>query len=190
MPPPMAFQQRGSWYIGFGLGGGDGSVNLPAGPISSGGKMSFKEYLGPSPTTVSINFKVGATLTPKLLLGGDITAIRSNSKDSGVDASLQINNYLAMLTFFPMEKGLFLRGGLGFSAFSYDVSAGGNSASNSEGGTAVQAGIGYAWWLGQAFNLTVNLDFAGQSYSKKEDQFGALPKSSSFWTLGVGCDWY
>jgi hypothetical protein len=185
-------QQRGSWYIGFGLGGGDGSVNLPSGALSSsGGKFSFKEYLGPSPTTVGLNLKLGATLTPKLLLGGDITAIRSNSTDSGVDASLQITNYLAMVTFFPWEKGFFLRGGLGFSKFSYDVNVSGTSLSNSESGTAAQVGLGYAWWLGKAFNLTVNLDFSGQSYGDSgSDPYGALPKSSSFWALGVGCDWY
>jgi hypothetical protein len=184
-------QQRGSWYIGFGLGGGDGSVNLPAGPInSSGGSTSFRNYLRMSPTTVGINLKIGATLTPKLLLGGDITAIRSAGSQDGVDASLQITNYLAMVTFFPWEKGFFLRGGLGFSKFNYDVS-GGFSASNSETGSAVQVGLGYAWWLGKAFNLTANLDFAGQSYgNSSSDPHGALPKSSSFWALGVGFDWY
>ena len=39
--------------------------------------------------------------------------------------------------------------------------------------------------LDALFNLTVNLDYSGQSYSGE-----LAPDSSSFWGLGLGFDWY
>jgi hypothetical protein len=152
--------------------------------------MSFKEYIGKAPTTVALNFKVGATLSPRLLLGGDITAIRSEATESGSDVALQISTLNAMLTYFPTGKGFFLRGGVGIANFTYEVSTPILSATNDTTGVSLLGGLGYAAWLGKSFNLTVNLDFAAQSYGSKTDEFGALPSSSSLWTLWAGFDWY
>lgn len=52
------------------------------------------------------------------------------------------------------------------------------------------AGVGYACWLGQSFNLTVNLDFSAQSYRDGSDPYGLLPDSSRLWSLYLGFDWY
>lgn len=166
---------------------------MPAGPNFAAGNDSFKEYIGRSPTTVALNFKLGATLSPRLLLGGDITAIRSAASEAGTDVALQISTYNAVVTWFPVERGFFLRGGLGFANFSYDVKGPAMDASNSETGVSALVGLGYAWWLGQHFNLTANLDFSRQSYGSEEankDRYGALPTSSGFWALGLGFDWY
>ncbi len=185
-PPPQPYvrpQTRDSWYIGFGLGYADGSVKVP-GETS----MSFADYVGPSPTNVFLNFKVGATLSPKLLLGFDVTAARSQWEDSGSTASLQINNYNGVVTFFPVEKGFFLRGGAGLSIFNYNVDTPLFGASNSVSGVNLLGGLGYAFWLGQKFNLTLNLDVSGQSYGSSSDPL--LPESSSFYSLYVGFDWY
>lgn len=189
-PPPRAFprreKQRGSWYIGFGLGGGDGTLKL------ADGSYSFEEYVGPDPTQLFLNIKVGATLTPKLLLGFDITAIRSAwEDDSGASAAAQVTNYDAVATFFPTGRGFFLRGGVGASAFVVDLDLPGYaSGSESTTGVNVLGGVGYALWLGKAFNLTLNLDMSAQSYGDQDDLYGLLPESSSFWSLYVGCDWY
>ena len=106
--PPAPPKQRGSWYIGFGLGSGDGNIKL-----NDGSSGSFKEFLGASPTNVSLNFKVGATLNPTMLLGFDVTTLLSSTDEGGVSRSIQVVNYDAMFTWFPVEKGFFLRGGAG-----------------------------------------------------------------------------
>ena len=186
-PPQQPYQrparQRGPWYIGFGLGGGNGSIKDAA------GTSSFKEFLGKSPTTVSLNFKVGATLTPKLLLGFDLSGISSGASEGTAEATVSIANYDAMVTFFPVGRGLFVRGGAGLSRFTIDVSSPLVSGSESFTGSNLTAGAGYAFWLGQAFNLTVNLDFSRQGWG---DNNGGTtgPQSSSYWALGLGFDWY
>lgn len=176
---------RDSWYIGFGLGGGTGSLER------GGGRLSFKEYLFDlDPTTVSINLKVGATLSPKLLLGFDGSAVRSQVSSGGDNAALQISNYDVVATFFPMEKGLFFRAGAGLSRFSYDEEIGGFSFSTGTTGVNAIGGVGYAFWLGQKFNLTLNVDLSAASYGDQNDPDGILPESSRYASFWVGFDWY
>lgn len=177
--PPMT---RDSWYIGFGLGSGSGGFTF-----DNGNHYRFNEGLS-DPVAVSLNFKVGATLSPTLLLGFDVTALRTEGTITdgfGNQATygVQVTNYDAMLTWFPVERGPFLRGGLGLASISEDVTGGG---SNSRTGVGVLVGGGYAFWLGRSFNLTLNLDLSAQSYGKSLNE----PKSSSFANLWVGFDWY
>jgi len=182
-PPPPAqpyYASRGrrdSWYIGFGLGTGGGSAS------GQGSTFSFRELNGDRSTTnVLLNFKVGATISPRLLLGFDLTAVRSAADQDGYDTAVQVNNYDAVATFFPMDTGLFVRGGLGLSAISVESPVTTVTAS----GANVLLGVGYAWWLGRTFNLTVNLDFSAQSYGSSNDK----PESSRVWALYAGFDWY
>jgi len=193
-PPPYppvyapAPPRRDTWYIGFGLGGGSGRVKDDTGTYKLSDGMS-------DPVTVFLNFKVGATLTPRLLLGLDISALRTagtvpTGLGSTLDAAIQITNYDAMLTWFPMERGLFLRGGLGISRITAELGSGGFSGSSGVGsasysGVNATVGGGYAFWLGRTFNLTLNLDFSAQSYGS-----GSGPSSSSYTALWVGFDWY
>jgi hypothetical protein len=175
--------QRDSWYIGFGIGGGDASVSWPD------GTYSMKEEFGTSPTKVTMNFKVGATLTPRLLLGADMAAFAASATYDTIygeaDQTLGISTVTGMVTFFPMETGLFLRGGLGLASFSEELKIPGATYSVDSRGVAYAAGVGYAFWLGRSFNLTANLDFSGQSYGG-----GDGPDSTRFWALGLGFDWY
>ena len=90
----------------------------------------------------------------------------------------QISNYDAMVTWFPMERGLFLRGGAGLTNFRVDADAMGLSASNSVNGVNITVGGGYAFWLGRTFNLTLNLDYSAQFYfSNRIGAPGWLPES-------------
>lgn len=180
-PPPPAYQygqQRDTWYIGFGLGAGDGSLSR------AGTSYTFKEAnFDRSPTNLFLNFKVGATISPKLLFGLDITAIRSAADQGGFNTAVQVTNYDAVVTFFPMERGLFLRGGLGLSKFVAEADGFSDSTAS---GANVLVGAGYAFWLGQKFNLTVGLDLSAQSYGSSNDQID----NSRMWALWVGADWY
>jgi hypothetical protein len=176
LPP----QTRDTWYIGFGIGVADGTVK------DALGNSSFSEYLGQSPTTAAFNFKVGTTLTSRLLLGLDISGVSSSAYYAGGSATLDIANYDAVATFFPAERGFFLRAGAGLSRLTLDVTG---FASQSFGGANITAGAGHAWWIGRWFNLTVNLDYSAQFYG---DHNGGTtgPQRSEFWALGLGFDWY
>jgi opacity protein-like surface antigen len=183
-PPPPT---RDTWYIGFGIGSGGGNFTQ-----SDGTHYNFRDAVGSDPVQVSFNFKIGATLTPRLLLGFDLTSLRTEgtiTDNFGNQATygIQVTNADAMLTWFPVERGPFLRGGLGLASLSEDISGGGTTRTRS--GVGALIGGGYAFWLGRSFNLTLNLDLSAQSYgSTSSDPLAA--KRSSFANLWVGFDWY
>jgi hypothetical protein len=180
-PAPYAppFQRRDPWYIGFGIGGGSGSGT------DASGTTKFTDGLT-DPTTVFINFKVGATMTPKLLLGLDISAVRTQGTALGVTLGIQTTNYDAMVTFFPMERGLFLRGGVGLSRITADVTNGVDRVAETNSGVNLTVGAGYAFWIGRTFNMTINLDLSAQKFNS-----GKLTVTSgSTAALWLGFDWY
>jgi hypothetical protein len=180
---PPQFRPRDTWYIGFGLGSGGGQYR------DSVGTRALSD-IGTDSTSVFLNFKVGATLTPRLLLGLDIAGISTTgSAGTGwfgpMNATVQITNYDAMLTWFPMERGLFLRGGAGLSAFTLDDPSA--ITLRSIRGVNATVGGGYAFWLGRTFNLTVNLDLSAQRY---DSSAAGAPTRSNFTALWLGFDWY
>jgi opacity protein-like surface antigen len=184
-PVPGRPAGRDSWYIGFGFGTGSGQFTSDAGTTKFSDAMS-------SPVTLFGNFKVGGTLSPKLLLGFDLTFLRTDGKGTdpflgSYSSAIQVSNYDAMLTWFPMERGLLLRGGAGLSNFRVEASVLGASGSDSVNGVNLTFGGGYAFWLGQSFNLTLNLDFSAQSYNSSK---AGAPSKASYLALWLGFDWY
>lgn len=189
LPQPRPYQ-RDSWYIGFGFAGGDGEIQT--GTDTSSLRRYIRGYVDRNPATVGLNFKVGATLTPRLLAGFDLSAIGASADDGAATVSLTVANYDLMATFFPWERGLFVRGGVGLSRLTLEVknlptSFGRVSTTDTLRGTNVAAGVGYAWWLGRHFNLTANLDLSNQWWSGNEP---GQPTRSNLWTLGLGFDWF
>lgn len=178
---------RDAWYIGFGVGSGAGGLTI------DGQSRSFKDFLSPLDTWHGmLQFEVGATVRQDLLLGFDLRVMRAQGSGSvlgrDLDESVTVGDYLAMVTWFPMERGLFLRGGAGLASISADSRVNGGSTFTTETvrGVAALAGIGYAFWLGQHFNLTLNADLSGQLYSHDAGQ----PSSSRFFDVYLGFGWY
>jgi len=179
-PPPSAPEpfRRGAWYVGFGLGWGDGSVT------GASGTSTFGEVLrGHRPVNLSLAFRVGVTLGATLLLGVDVRAVRAAGSAGGSGSAIQVNGYDAMLTFFPWERGLFVRAGMGFADLVADAAAG----STHHGGLDLAAGAGYAFWLGQSFNLSLNLGVSGQWYG---GDGVSSPRQSRVVDVSLGFDWY
>ncbi len=180
----QARHQRSNWYIGFGLGGA-----FSAAWTDHGRSTSFDEWLtglDRSPK-IALNFKVGGTLSPHTLLGFDATAVGQSGTAFDVDAHAQINNYFLMLTHFPYQEGLFFRVGGGFSNLVNMIDTPFGDLDSTLTGVGVLGGIGYAFWLGKSFNLTLNLDYSQQWYSN--DSAGE-PDRSNFTIAYVGFDWY
>jgi hypothetical protein len=186
--PPVNQHLRDGWYLGFGLGSGGGSVTV------DGQNRSFQNVLRSngvdSSLTAALQFEVGATVRPDLLVGFDVRMLRSQGSTSqfgpSTDLGVQATDYLAVLTWFPAERGFFLRGGAGLATIALDANDRFGRSSDSHGGVAALAGLGYAFWLGQHFNLTLNLDMSGQAYGGG----AGLPESSRFIDGYLGFTWY
>jgi hypothetical protein len=176
-PAPRAgpARQRGSWYIGFGLGAGDGRILL------EDGTADFSDMVGPEPTPMAFNFRVGGTVTPNLLVGFDGGFVAASSSASGIDSSIQLNYYDAGFMYFPAEHGFFLRGALGLSSVVWEVDPGFSADAR---GFNVLGGAGYAFWLGRTFNLTLNLEAARHWFSEVGLEGGTA------WSAWLGFDWY
>ncbi len=177
-------RQRRPVYFGFG-----GGTFFDAAWETDGVEMTWDDFYAGAVTVspkVCINLKLGVTLSPGVLLGFDGTAIREEGNDLFTKISTQINNYFAMLTIFPMREGLFVRLGGGLSNFQLEVDDSFlGQIGEQYNGYGALAGVGYAFWLGKRFNLTLNLDHSRQFYS---DAYG--PDASRFTTFYVAFDWY
>jgi hypothetical protein len=128
--------RRGFWiWFGFGYGPLKPSCD-GCGTLNS--KSSFTGHL-----------RLGGTLSPKLLLGGDVVAWTKS--ESGVDDLG--GNTTASLYFYPTpQSGLFLKGGVGIAIFSESVSGGGPSADGR--GVGFTLGAGYDIRVGRNISIT------------------------------------
>lgn len=180
-------QVRDDWYIGFSLGSGPASLTIDDKRWSY---TEFFEKLGPFDESVfnlGLNFQVGWTATPQLLVGAEIAAMARLS-EGDVDVHLQHNQYLVAVTWFPLPdgKGLLLKGGAGLSVIALEISSTNLRASGSERGFGGMAGIGYAFWLGDAFNLTLNNDFHFATFGGDRGE----PTGGFFDLISLGFMWY
>ncbi len=186
---------RSPWYIGFGIGSGGGSIYYPGGVTYSfrDEVTSYQNIFSASDNGhLAFNFKVGATITPQFLLGFDLTTLRAfgsvtDLNGVGYSSYAQVWNFDLMSTFFPFERGLFFRAGMGPSIISSGISGPFGSTRNyDQGGFNGTLGVGYAFWLARRFNLTLNADYSHQWYSASPGG----PDTSGVFVFLVGFDWY
>ncbi len=170
---------RSSGYFGFGVGWGaagflrDGGLYALGAPVSNAVPVSFALQIG-----------AGVTLSPKVLLGLDVRAVRAQSKD-GLAAGALMADYTLMLTWFPAARGFFVR--LGGGASTLGIAKGG--ASDTLLGFGGVLGLGYAFWLGRSFNLTLNGDFSA-AHDMGSNDLAHRPTGSGFFDLYLGFGWY
>jgi hypothetical protein len=169
------YHSRDGWFIGFGVGTGDGTV------YEGRSFAPFRDLTGPDPIVAALRFEVGLTLTDRLLLGVELFSVGTQQKVSGELARAAIVNADAVLTFFPDGDGLFLRLGGGVSLLNHSRAG---TAEYSRGLNAL-VGIGYAFWVGERFNLSIRLD-----HSRQRSLKGNGPGGSEFWAGTIGFDWY
>jgi hypothetical protein len=173
-------KQKSSWYIGFGVGTGELKVE--------GETMedAFDEY--PSIDVgqeLTFNFGVGKILNPKLHLGFDASAIRQSAEDDSDSIDLQVNNYLAAITYFPKEKGLSLKAGVGISALVYEIDTSFVDESETYAGLGFLLGLGYDFWLGKSFNLGIHAEYSRQSYNDSD-----APDDTEFTSIYLSFYWF
>jgi hypothetical protein len=177
--PPREGPRRDGWYVGFGVGSGGGWVT------DAGTRTSFKDFnYQRDRGTFAFNFNAGATLSPTLLLGGEVGALGTSGREGGHDSSI-VTAYLdGVVTYFPTGRGLFVRGGAGASSLQLRQELPGETLKDDWDGGNVLAGLGYAWWLGRSFNLVAQLDGMKTWYRSNG------PDSSETVALTLGFEWY
>lgn len=152
-------RERQGFWIGFGLGPGS---------------LSCDDCSG-SETSYSGNFRLGGTISRKVLLGFESNAWYK--EQSGV--SLTMANASAVVIFYPSATGGFhLKGGLGVSRLEVEISGLGGGG---ETGAGALLGIGYDFRAGRNFSLTPFLNGLGGNFDGG---------SANFWQVGLGLSWH
>lgn len=177
---PAAAQERvdwTKWYAGAGLG-----LGINAHYRQDGRTLNFDEGM-PGATEksqlVAFNLNGGVQLDAKTLFGFAGSGIAKTAKINGNDARTQINNYFAMLTYFPGGSGFFMRAGGGYA----DIVKDDGTTSVRTGGAGIQAGLGYAWHLLTGHYVTLAVDQSFQFYHSNSDH---RPTRSEFSAVYLG----
>ncbi len=165
------------WYVGTGVGKGFGAKFK-----LNGQSVSFDDALqGATDKTslVAANLVYGGiALSPSLLVGLSVSLVAQAGKIAGNDAHMQISNFFATATWFPAEKGFFVRGGAGPSSILIDN----GTTSNTTGGFGLLVGAGYALQIAGNHNITFTTDYSHQTYSGSNTK----PDSSQFGAVYLG----
>ena len=180
---PAAPPQGGTKvFAGAGLGGGFGAKYKV-----NGTSVTFDDRLqGTTDKTplVAVNVaSFGIAISPGLYAGLDLSGFGQTGRAlNGDKTSLQVINYLAALTWFPWESGLFLRGGAGLSSFLITV----GSQSDRASGLGFLVGAGYALQLSGAHHLSLTVEQTWQSYGGSST---TKPDSSQVGAVFLGYMW-
>jgi hypothetical protein len=140
-------QTRQGFWIGFGFGGG-----------STRGDCEGCDFNAGSGATGYL--KLGGTLSPRLLLGADVTSWVGKAEDASLGtADVAVGFVTAAVYWYPSpSRGLFLKGGLGSFVLTGDVNTGEQLGSAS---VALVLGIGYDIRIGRMLSVSPVLTFAG-----------------------------
>ena len=145
--PAQHPQVRDGFWVGFGVGFGEAGVSCNSCVSASDG------------SGVSIYFKIGGTLSHKVLLGGEINAL-STSSSLGIPSSgnpeTVLGNLSAAVYYYPaVSAGFFLKGGAGFSS----ITESGGALTLDGTGWGLLAGVGYDLRVGRNVSLTPVMNF-------------------------------
>jgi hypothetical protein len=167
LAPPAAAQRReprhDGFWIGFGLGAG---TNLTEGYDDA--RLGGSGYV-----------RLGGTVSPMLLIGGE--AMGWVREQAGTTISQ--GNLTASVLVYPVRRGFYLKGGLGFASWSAQTSSGNTTVTTTEGGFGATAGGGYDIQIGSNLFITPNLDFLLQVVDS--DTFPATTGYLILFTLGL-----
>jgi hypothetical protein len=176
-PPP---EEKVHAFIGAGFGSGTARYTV------NGTTVSFSDqFQGSSDETHLIAVKVvsfGIEVRPKLYAGMDLTGLAQSGTVGTSKTNLQLSNYFASLTWFPWERGLFLKGAAGVSSLFKGV----GTDSERSNGLGVLVSAGYALRVHGAHHLTFSAEQGWQTYWGSGD---AKPDSSQYNAAYVGYMW-
>jgi hypothetical protein len=161
-------EHRGFW-AGFGLGGGSNLADF-----AEGARAGVGGYL-----------RMGGTISPKFLLGGEVSVW---GRDIG-GSTFTESGLTAIAMFYPAARGLFLKGGLGFAGWSISDVAGSTTTTTTAGGLAAAVGAGYDLRIGSNLYLTPNVDFMYHTLESENSAFASI-SSGQVLMFTLGLTWH
>ena len=154
-------QKRDGFWFGLGLGYG-----------SAGTSADCDDCGGDRESGLTGFFKLGGTLSPKVLLGAE-TNVWFKDED---DVTLTLGSVTGTVTFYPQAQGgVFLKGGVGFSIVDWSTTIGATDFSVSKTGWGVMAGIGYDVRIGSNLSLTPSINYWYGKPGDLDFDDGSLP---------------
>ncbi|HET7038317.1 MAG TPA: outer membrane beta-barrel protein [Gemmatimonadales bacterium] len=160
---PAAAQRREArhdgFWVGFGLGAGS---NLTEGYDDA--RLGGAGYV-----------RLGGTVSPTWLVGGEAAAwVREQN-----GRTVSQGNLTATVLVYPVRRGFYLKGGLGFASWSQSA----GDTRHTEGGFGATLGGGYDLQIGDNLFLTPNFDVLLQVVDS--DFFQATTGYLILFTLGL-----
>jgi hypothetical protein len=183
--------QKSSWYIGFGLGSGDGQMEI------DGESKSFDDHFDTSGLKITGNAGLGMIVNPNLHVGFDFSAMsRTNSttvSNGTFTEGVNIYNYYVAVSYFPFTEGLCLKAAAGFSNLQLMTVTKeyvapvyvGHQKDYTMNGYGGLVGIGYYFWIGDSFNLGLNAEYSYQTGYSDD-----MVDNSHFWNVYVSFYWF
>jgi hypothetical protein len=167
LAPPAVAQRREArhdgFWVGFGVGAG----------------TNFTEGYDDARLGGSGYVRLGGTVSPALLIGGEVMGwVRDRA-----GTTLSQGNATASVLLYPVRRGLYLKGGLGFASWSAQTSSGNTTTTTTEGGFGATIGGGYDVQIGNNLFLTPNLDFLIQVVDS--ELFAATTGYLALFTVGL-----
>lgn len=154
-PPP---EERIKAFIGASFGSGTARYTVNGTTFSFSDEFQASNDESPLIAVKVVSF--GIAVSPKLYAGMDLTGLTQSGTVAGNKTNLQLSNYFASLTWFPWERGLFLKGGAGVSSLFKGV----GSESERSNGLGVLVSAGYALRIHGAHHLTLSAEQSWQTY--------------------------
>ena len=174
-------EEQTKGFIGAGIGSGTARYKI------NGTTVSFSDqFQGSNDETLLVAFKVvsfGIEMKPNLFAGADLTGVAQSGTVGPNRTDLQLSNYFASLTWFPWERGLFLKGAAGVSSL---FIASGPSQSDRSWGLGALVSAGYALRLSGAHHLTLSAEQGWQTYWRSS---ATRPDSSQYNAAYLGYMW-
>jgi hypothetical protein len=174
------------------VGGGNARLRFIDRPRSDETR-SLREILGESPERISLDVGIGGPIGRSLLLGAHLAVFAAEGTVGDtfgeLHRSLRIASVAAVLTWFPVERGPFLRVGAGPTSFvaRSEPFPGAPEAELNGTGFAVTGGVGYALRVARWLDLTASLDASGHSFGAPEP---GAPDTATLWTFHLGTRWH
>jgi hypothetical protein len=135
------------WYIGFGIGGGSEIFDFFMAKDTS-------MHIAPGDSIAGFAFmlKLGAIVTSYLLVGGEFYFLSNGAS--------VFRYFGGSVTYYPLQdRGWYVRGGYNYGGFEYYT---GQGDWYGEGeGSGFRLGSGYDFQVSTAFNLGLELSYAG-----------------------------
>jgi hypothetical protein len=175
-------RQRRKWYLGFEYGYGFGDLSIHNNSMLPDNSTNSNSVVG-------VNYEIGWTVKPNILLGVRAGGFGYKKYDDDLIADYSVGRIGIVTTYFPTIKGFFTRTGVGYSEYGYQAEKDSYSDEPNEilfddtiKGIGANIGIGYAFWLGRRFNLTLNSELKTHFFTDKKPLF---------WTqFLIGLMWY